>query len=490
VKNLIHFSQSLILIAMPESLQYYYWRNRDHMSRSRRRQLMVTLREMQTFLLVWFGQMISLIGSGLTTFGLGVWVYERTGSVSEFAVIAIAAILPAIVISPFAGAIVDRYDRCKVMIISDACAGLSTAVVALLLFTDNLQIWHIYLSSMVSSATYAFQSPAYSASTTLLVPKKHYGRAAGLVSAAQGAALILSPALAGALIAPIGLSGIILIDFATFLFAVSTLLLVRFPPHKPEEVQPKTSLWQEARYGWQYLMERRGLLGLILFFAFANFALSFASQLTTPMVLSFAPPESLALVVSATGIGLVIGGAVVGIRGTPRRRMVAVYVFGVLQGVTMIAFGWRESILLLVLSRLALVIGNPIANGVLMVLLQTKVPAAMQGRVFAAVRMLAWATIPVAYLLSGALADTVFEPAMAQDGALAGSIGQIISVGDGRGIALMFIVGGLLTLFGTLVAYLHIPTRRVEYELPDVTPDNPLPSESAPVMNEFASVPE
>src|SRR5690606_37067854 len=132
---------------------------------------MTALREMRTFLLVWFGQMISLIGSGLTTFGLGVWVYERTGTVSTFAVIAIAAILPAIVISPFAGAIVDRYDRRKVMIISDTCAGLSTVVVALLLFTDNLQIWHIYLSSMVNSATYAFQSPAYSASTTLLVPK-------------------------------------------------------------------------------------------------------------------------------------------------------------------------------------------------------------------------------------------------------------------------------------------------------------------------------
>ena len=150
---------------------------------------MATLSEMRTFLLAWFGQMISLIGSGLTTFGLGVWVYERTGSVSEFAGIAIAAILPAIIISPFAGAIVDRYDRRNVMIVSDVCAALSTAAVAILLFTDNLQIWHIYLASVVSSATYAFQSPAYSASTTLLVPKQHYGRAAGLVSAAQGAAL-------------------------------------------------------------------------------------------------------------------------------------------------------------------------------------------------------------------------------------------------------------------------------------------------------------
>ena len=431
---------------------------------------MIALPEMRTFLLVWFGQMISLIGSGLTTFGLGVWVYERTGTVSTFAVIAIAAILPAIVISPFAGAIVDRYDRRKVMIISDTCAGLSTVVVALLLFTNNLQIWHIYLSSMVNSATYAFQSPAYSASTTLLVPKQHYGRAAGLVSAAQGASLILSPALAGALIAPIGLSGIILIDFVTFLFAVSTLMLVRFPPHKPAEAKPKTSLWQEARYGWQYLTERKGLLGLILFFAFANFALSFASQLTTPMVLNFASPEELAMVVSASGIGLVIGSAVMGAWGAPRWRMLTVYAFGILQGVTMIAFGLRESIPLLVASRLLLVFGNPIANGVLMVLLQTKVLPEVQGRVFAAVRMLAWATIPIAYVLSGVLADAVFEPAMAQGGALAGSIGRIIGVGEGRGIALMFIVGGVLTLAGTLAACLYTPTRRVEYDLPDVTP--------------------
>jgi MFS family permease len=435
---------------------------------------------MRTFLFIWFGQMISLIGSGLTSFGLGVWVYERTGSATEFALIAVAAVLPSILISPLAGAIVDRYDRRKVMILSDLCAGLSTVIVALLLFSGNLQIWHIYLTSIINSTASAFQNPAYAASISQLVPKQHYGRAAGLTTTAQAASLIIAPGLAGVLISSIGLAGIIAIDFVTFLFAVSTLMLVRFPAYKaPAKAdQKKTSIWQEARDGWRYLLARRGLLGLMLFFAFINFTLSLVSQLMTPMVLSFSLPEGLGLIVSSGGIGMLIGSVVMGVWGGPRRRMIAIYGFGVLQGLTMILIGWRESVIMIALARFAVLIGSPIVNGTAHVLQQRKVPADMQGRVFATSRMLSWMSIPLAYLLSGPLADSLFEPALAQNGILAGSIGQIIGVGDGRGMALMFIIGGLLTLLGTLAAFLYAPMRNIERELPDVTPDDPTPPDA------------
>lgn len=431
---------------------------------------------MRTFLIIWFGQMISLVGSSLTSFGLGVWVYERTGSATEFALIAVAAVLPGILISPFAGAIVDRYDRRKVMIVSDLCAGLSTVIIAVLLFNNSLQVWHIYLTAMLSSSASAFQQPAYAASISQLVSKNHYGRAAGLISSADAASRIIAPALAGVLIGLIGLSGIIAIDFITFMFAVGTLLLVRFPAYqKQTKNEERSSIWQEAGFGWRYLLQRRGLLALMLFFAFANFTLSLVSQLLTPMVLSFSTSEGLGLIVSAGGLGLLIGSVAMATWGTPKRQMMIVYGFGILQGVTMIIMSWRESIVLLAAARFVVLIASPIVNGSLQVLLQRKVPEGIQGRVFSATRMVAWATIPVAYLLSGILADRIFEPVMAVDGVLAQSVGQFIGSGDGRGIALMYIVFGLVTLLGTFIAFLYKPMRNVERELPDVKPDDPTP---------------
>jgi MFS family permease len=351
--------------------------------------------------------------------------------------------------------------------------------VALLLVNNSLQIWHIYITAMVSSSASAFQSPAYAASISQLVAKKHYGRAAGLITAAEGAAKIIAPALAGVLIGLIGLPGIIAIDFAAFLFAVSVLLVVRFPSYaKMTEGTGQKSIWQEARYGWRYLLERQGLLALMLFFAFINFTLSLVSQLLTPMVLSFSSPEGLGLIVSASGIGILAGSVVMATWGGPRRRMTVLYGFGILQGITMILMGWRESIELLAIARFILLIGSPIVNGSLQVLLQRKVPVNAQGRVFSATQMVAWASIPLAYVLCGPLADQVFEPILAQGGTLANSVGQIIGVGDGRGIALMYIVFGLVTLIGTLIAFLYKPMRNVEHELPDVTPDDPTPPQA------------
>src|SRR5215213_5137860 len=184
---------------------------------------------LRTFIIVWFGQLVSLVGTGLTSFGLGVWVFQRTGSATEYALISVFAVLPGILLSPVAGVIVDRHDRRKIMILSDSVAALSTLVIALLYVSGTLAVWHIYISAMVSSASSAFQFPAYSASTSLLVPKQHLGRASGMMRSASAISLIISPALAGVLVVQIGLQGIIAIDFSTFLVAMLALAVVRFP---------------------------------------------------------------------------------------------------------------------------------------------------------------------------------------------------------------------------------------------------------------------
>ena len=174
--------------------------------------LPVNFREMRTFSIIWLGQCVSIIGSGLTRFALGLWVYQHTGSVTNFALIALSSILPHLLLSPLAGALVDRWDRRKAMIFSDIGAGLSTLLIAMFFFVNRLEVWHIYLATALSSACGTFQWPAYTAAISLLVPKKNLGRANGMVQFGQAASEILTPILAGVLLVTIRLSGIILID--------------------------------------------------------------------------------------------------------------------------------------------------------------------------------------------------------------------------------------------------------------------------------------
>ena len=215
---------------------------------------------MPTFCLVWFGQLISLIGSGLTGFALGVWVYQTTGSATQFSLIYFCTELPVILVAPIAGAIADRWNKRKVMIISDAGAGLSTVVMALLLAFGILEIWHIYLAVAVSSTCNGFQLPAYYASPTLLVSKQHFGRANGMIQLAKAARYLISPILAGLLIGVVQLQGIMLIDFVTFGVAILILLAVRFSSRQSRESlsQHKVSIWQDINYGWKNILARPG----------------------------------------------------------------------------------------------------------------------------------------------------------------------------------------------------------------------------------------
>ena len=424
---------------------------------------------MRVFILIWFGQLVSLIGSGLTGFALGVWMYQRTGSVTQFALISLSTTLPFIVISPLAGALVDRWNRRWIMILSDSGAGLSTGAIALLLVTGRLETWHIYLATATSSTFSAFQWPAYIATTTLLVPKQHLGRASGMTQLGQALAQLISPVLAGILLGSIKLQGVILLDFATFLFALVTLLLVRFPDAKTTAAGEagKDSLLRSAAYGWTYITARPGLLALLIFFTLSNFLVGVVEVLTTPLVLSFASAAVLGIILSIGGTGMLVGSLVISTWGGPQRRINNVFGFMLLGGLCILVAGLRTSVPLFALAAFFFFLGLPIINGSSQVIFQKKVAPNVQGRVFALNGAIAGASLPLAYAIAGPLADRVFEPLMAPNGPLAGSIGQIIGVGPGRGIGLLFIVMGALTILVTLAAYQYPRLRLVEDELPD-----------------------
>jgi DHA3 family macrolide efflux protein-like MFS transporter len=424
---------------------------------------------LRSFGLMWSGQLVSLVGSGLTRFALGVWVYQRTGSATQFTLITLFAFLPGLLAAPFAGALVDRWDRRWVMFWSDLAPALGTLALVLLIRAEALQVWHIYLVVAFGSVFNTFQWPAYIAATTLLVPKKQLGRANGMLQFGQAAAEVVAPILAGLMIAAIGLDGVILVDLGTFVFAAATLLLVRIPRPQTSAAGRKArgSLLSEAAYGWTFIRERPGLLNLLLYFAMVNLVFSIATVLVTPLVLSFASPRVLASVLSVSSAGLLTGSVVMAVTGGPRPRIHGVLAFGLLSGVALFAAGVRPNLLLISAALFLLMLGAPIVNGSSQAIWQVKVPPDLQGRVFAVRRLIAQFTAPLGFLSAGPLADHVFQPLLAEGGPLAGSVGRVLGVGPGRGIGLIYVTLAALPLLFSLWGYAQPSVRRVETDLPD-----------------------
>lgn len=442
--------------------------------------------KLRTFLVIWFGQLISTLGSGLTGFALGVWIYTETGSTTLFAINLLAFALPNLLVSPFAGVLVDRWDRRKVMILSDTGAGLSTVAVAVLYFTGGLQVWHVFLLTAINSGFNAFQWPAYSAVTSLLVPKEQLGRAGGLVQIGEAISALASPAIAGVLFVTIGLQGVVLVDFSTYIIAVLTLLAVRVPPPPVTEagIAGRGSLLQEAAYGWKYIVARRGLFGLLMVFAATNFLSSLWNPLLPPMVLEMSSPQALGYLGSVVGVGMLIGTLVMSAWGGPKRRIHGVLGFLMISGLFEALLGLRPSLVLMAVAGFGAMFTLPIVNGSSQAIWQSKVAPDVQGRVFSVRRMIAWSAMPLAYLVAGPLADRVFNPLMMEGGTLAASVGRVIGVGPGRGTGLLFIITGSLTVLVAAAGYVYPRVRRVEAELPDALPEAP------PASSEETQIPQ
>jgi len=438
----------------------------------------------RTFLIIWFGQLISLIGSGLTSFALGVYIYNRTGAATQLALSLVAASVPSLVLLPFAGALVDRWDRRRVLILSDTGAALVTLTLWALLAGGRLEVWHVYVGNALTSALGAFQRPAYMAVPSLLVPKEQFGRISGLMQLAESVSSIVAPLAAGFMIAAIRIEGVFLVDFATFLFAVATLLIVRIPRPAPQPgaAAGRGSLLHQAAYGWGYLRARRGLLGMLILFAIVNFALGFYSALFTPLVLSRLNAQALGSLLSISGLAMLAGSLIMSAWGGTARKIFTVLGAISLSGLGMAVVGLRPDVVLMGAGNLVLFGFAPIANAASQAIWLAKVAPDVQGRVFATRMMIGSAITPLAYLFAGILADRVAEPLMVEGGALAGTAGRILGVGSGRGIGLIVVLTGLVVAVAPIVAFFIRPIRRVEVELPDAVPSSATeaPAELAP----------
>ncbi len=332
--------------------------------------------------------------------------------------------LPSILIAPIAGVLVDRLDRRLVMIVSDSCSALATVCMALLFVADQLMPWHIYTYTLLTATCGVFQWLAYSAAVAALVPARHLSRANGLVELASAVAGVLAPLAAGFLVGLIGLEGIILIDFISFLLATGALLLVRFPRVRSEAVQPTLlRFWRDFQEGWRYMAARRGLLALVAFNALIG-VIAVSEALITPLVLSFADEQALGMVLGAGGLGMLLGSGLISLWGGPKRLVIGAVAFECVAGASTVLAGLRPSLPLVMMAVFMLHFTYPIIGACNQTLWQRKTPPALHGRVFAVRRMLSYAALPLTFLLAGPLVDHTLEPSMQMGGIFADSAGK------------------------------------------------------------------
>ncbi|MEH2026153.1 MFS transporter [Nostoc sp.] len=426
-------------------------------------------REMKLFIIVWLGQLIASIGSSITAFALDVWVYEQTGSVTQFALITLSNTLPLILLAPVAGLLVDRWDRRWTMILSDLFATLATVAIGALFIIGRLEVWHIYLANTFGAIFMAFQIPAFIASISLLVPKQHLGRANGMLSFMNGTARLVAPPLGGILLGMISLQGIIVLHLTTVFLSIILLLLLQFPKSStPVVAIEESSFLKETTYGLTYLLARPGLLGVLIISAYSLFLVGCVQVITIPLVLSFAPVTVLGTILSLFGVAILAGGLLIGIWGGLERNMNTIYSCMLLTGVFLLVAGLQASIFVFIVGIFLFFLIRPIIASSTQAIFQSKVEPLVQGRVFSIKGAIEAVGLPLGYITIGPLAEKVFEPLMATDGLLAGSIGQIIGVGTGRGMGLLCIIMGVLTISATCIAYFYPRLRLVEDELPDV----------------------
>lgn len=435
---------------------------------------------MFAFTVVWIGQVISMLGTGMTRFALGIWAWDITGRATPLALVALFSFGPGVILSPIAGALVDRWNRKLVMILSDLAAGLSTIAIFILFATGRLEIWHIYIAGAFASAFESFQFPAYSSAITMMIDKDQYARASGMLSMVESASGIFSPLLAGMILGfatvsatrNAGINIIMIIDIVTFLAAIGAVLFVHIPqPARTDTPLPGLNgLISEIGYGFDYIAKRPSLLGLQLVFFFINLTATFSFVVLAPMILArtHSDAPALAAVQTAAGVGGLVGGILLSIWGGPKRKT-----NGVLGGMLLesifgaILMGLGRILPIWMIASFASSFFIPIINGSNQAIWQTKIPPEIQGRVFSTRRWIAQITAPVAMLLAGPAADKLFEPAMQPGGSLAGTLGPLLGTGPGAGMSIMFLIAGALGMVVAITGFLTPFVRSAESILPD-----------------------
>ncbi len=403
---------------------------------------MNTLKELKSFIILWLTQSFSALGSAMTNFALVIWLYNDSGSALTTAMLAVCSYAPYVVMSIFAGAISDKWNKKTIMLVCDSIAALCTVLVLILLRTDSLEVWHLYVLNALNGLMNTIQQPASDVAATMITPKKHYQKTSGMRSFSNSLVSILTPVFATAVAALWGVEAVIAIDLLTFLAAFITLLFFIKIPEPERKSEKDESVLQTAKSGLVYLKTNKGILWLILFLAAINFVASIYDAALPAMILSKSNQTVLGVVNAFVSIATLAGSVIATVAPAPKSRVRVICNCLLISMSTenfLLAFGRTPVIWCIgaVLGWLSI----PLMNANMDVIFRTKIPPEMQGRVYSARNTFQFFTIPMGYFFGGLLVDKVFEPFMANN--TSGLLASLFGAEKGAGAAMLFFVIGI-----------------------------------------------
>ncbi|RPJ09175.1 MAG: amino acid adenylation domain-containing protein [Spirochaetaceae bacterium] len=423
-------------------------------------------KNIRSFIAIALGQFVSMFGSSLSGFALGIYILQLKGSILDFSLVLLFNRLPQILIMPVVGWVVDKYDRRKLMLVSDLFVALRIAILLVLITNNSLELWHVFVTTTLGSIARAFRNNAYVAAVPQLVPKRYLANANGFVQLTNNTGDILAPLCAGFFLTFMTIHTIMIIDLVTFGVAFLPLLIIKFPNRMIRQIEE--SIGKAIAGGFKFIVKRKSMIIMVVYFFIANIFLGIGTTLLTPLVLSFSDPTILWIITSFTGVGTIAGALLVSLWGGMKRRAEGMIGFNIMIGLGYVMMGIAPHPIFPIIGVLLFRIGLTLVVVHWQSIIQVKVGWELQGRVFAMNELLARISTPLGIFLGGFLTEFYLEPFMSGTSELARTLGTLIGSGPGRGIALLLIIVGLGR---GLMGYLGLKIKSFRYmedKLPDI----------------------
>ncbi|AAM05657.1 MFS transporter [Methanosarcina acetivorans] len=414
------------------------------------------------FLFIWFGQFISIIGTDLTIFSLGIYVYQQTGAASSYVFILMCVFLPPFLLKPYGGILADRYDRRLMMVLGDLGATLGLLFIFFMMIRGNIELWHIYLGIAASSIFSAIQEPAYKALITDLLPEAQYDKASGLVQLASSARYLISPFLAGILLTLIDIEFTFLIDISPLLISSSIVIWVRKFLGKTTIKHPEQNIIADFKEDIEEFSKNGGVVNLVLTTMLVLFFVGLLQSLFIPMLLGLTTVKTVGISQSICASGILIGSLFLGVFGCKSKQVKTLAFSLFLAGIFFANPGLSTNIIFITLAGFMFFGTLPFINTSIEVLIRKNIENRKQGRVWSIISMVTYLGSIAAFAVAGFLADKVFNPPLELDGFLVETAGFIVGVGEGRVIALMFIISGLMISMIALLIWRNKKIERLE----------------------------
>ena len=415
---------------------------------------------MKNFYKLWLGELISNIGSGMTAFALSVYIYEKTGSVSYVSLITLLSFMPSIILSPIGGLLADRYDRRLLMIIGDLFSGLGLVYILWNIQAGEKSIVPIFVGITFSSIFTSLLEPSYRATLTDILDEENYAKASGLIQAAGSAKYLISPVIAGMILSVADIRVILLLDILTFITTCLMIFLVRKSMNSETQNYKKDS-FKGLLEGLFIIKENKGVYSLVIIMFFVCFFMGFIQILIRPMILALSSVKTAGMMESLCAVGLLIGSLWIGIAGIKKNYSKILAVSCFFCGIFMSMTGVNENLAIIGISTFLFFSTLPFMNSCADVLVRVSVPNELQGRVWGLISLITQMGTVTAYIISGVMADYIFEPMFNKNGILVENIGIIIGTGKGRGIGFMLILSGIGMLIMAIVIWKNGEIREV-----------------------------